>query len=168
MKIAILLCVLSIFECWCFGTCLQLRQQQQRTSSNNNNQHFEPSISRRSILSSAVAMGSLLTISTIQPANAAQSNGLPLNTASSSGLKWADAKVGSGQPLKVGNTASIDYSMASTVGRLPQIYSTKDKGAPYRWVLGSGTTIEGIEKAILGDEEIPPYVECVVYLVFSF
>jgi len=69
-----------------------------------------------------------------------------------------DAKVGTGQPLANGAMASIDYSMASTAGRFPQIYTTKDKGAPYRWKLGDGSTIAGIEMAILGDEKdgIPP------------
>merc|ERR1712207_20024 len=48
--------------------------------------------------------------------------------------------------------------MASTAGRTPQIYTTKDTGAPYRWTLGDGTTIAGIEKAVVGDAEegIPP------------
>ena len=27
---------------------------------------------------------------------------------------------------------------------------------PYRWTLGDGTTIQGIEEAILGNNEIPP------------
>ena len=82
---------------------------------------------------------------------------LPLTT-SSSGLKWVDAKVGSGQPVQNGATVSIDYSIASTAGRFPQIYTTKDKGQPYRWTLGDGSTIEGIEKAIIGDSNdgIPP------------
>lgn len=42
--------------------------------------------------------------------------------------------------------------MASTAGRFPQIYTTKDSGAPYRWKLGDGSTILGIERAILGDD----------------
>jgi FKBP-type peptidyl-prolyl cis-trans isomerase len=94
------------------------------------------------------------------PALAAQPpNGLKLND-SPSGLKWADAKVGSGQALRTGQTASIDYSMASTAGRFPLIYSTKDSGSPYRWTLGDGSTIKGIEMAILGDDMqgIPPMV----------
>lgn len=53
--------------------------------------------------------------------------------------------------------ASIDLSMASTAGRFPQIYTTKDKGAPYRWKLGDGSTIQGIELAILGEgDDLPP------------
>lgn len=112
-----------------------------------------PSISRRSILfAPAVAVVAFPAVSF-----AAGPNGLPLTT-SPSGLKWADAKVGTGRPIKSGAVASIDYSMASTAGRFPQIFSTKDKGTPYRWTLGDGSTIAGIEKAIIGDENdgIPP------------
>ena len=112
-------------------------------------------VNRRAILKTTTAAAFLLPVIPMEKAVAATPNGLQLKT-SSSGLKWADAKVGRGQPLKVGNTASIDYSMASTVGRLPQIYSTKDTGAPYRWTLGDGSTIAGIEQAILGSEDIPP------------
>ncbi|KAL7533914.1 hypothetical protein ACHAXR_007671 [Thalassiosira sp. AJA248-18] len=85
-------------------------------------------------------------------------NGLTLQTAPISGIQWADAKVGSGESPQLGSTASIDYSMASTAGRFPSIYSTKDVGQPYRWKLGDGSTIKGIELAILGSEEegIPP------------
>ena len=113
-----------------------------------------PKLTRRAILSSA---GSTIAVLSLDPqqTNAAQSNGLPL-TVSSSGLKWADARVGSGQPLTIGQTCSIDYSIASTAGRFPQIYSTKDTGAPYRWTLGDGSTIQGIEMNILGTDDIPP------------
>lgn len=116
-------------------------------------------VSRRTVFFDAatVAAGVTALIGGQQSAHAATSNGLPL-TASDSGLKWADAKVGSGQPVQSGATVSIDYSIASTAGRFPQIYTTKDKGQPYRWTLGDGSTIEGIEKAIIGDEkeDIPP------------
>ena len=111
-------------------------------------------VSRRAvILSSPSAALFLLPAAS----NAAKTpNGLALTT-SSSGIRWADAKVGNGQPLKSGASASIDYSMASVNGRFPLIYSTKDTGTPYRWTLGDGTTIKGIELALLGDgDEIPP------------
>jgi hypothetical protein len=121
-------------------------------------------VSRRAILSIppkviVAVTGVASTISTSSAgAAAATPNGLILNTSSTSGLKWADAKVGTGQSLKPGMVASIDYSMASTVGRQPQIYTTKDKGVPYRWTLNDGSTIAGIELAILGsdDDSIPP------------
>lgn len=122
----------------------------------------ENAVSRRSTLVSFPSIvlsgaGVLFGVVSADKANAAGSNGLPLQTASS-GLKWADAKLGSGQPVKNGATVSIDYSMASTVGRQPMIYSTKDKGAPYRWTLGDGSTIKGVEEAILGtpDGDVPP------------
>jgi len=116
-------------------------------------------VSRRTVFFDAatVAAGVTALVGGQQSAHAATSNGLPLTT-SDSGLKWADAKVGSGQPVQSGATVSIDYSIASTAGRFPQIYTTKDKGQPYRWTLGDGSTIEGIEMAIIGDEKegIPP------------
>jgi hypothetical protein len=75
---------------------------------------------------------------------------------SASGLQWADAKVGSGSPLKPGTTATIDYVLSTTGARYgTKIYSTADKDTPYRWTIGDGTTIAGIEKAILGDGDIP-------------
>ena len=121
--------------------------------------HTRTQVSRRTVFFNAatVAAGVTALIGGQQSAHAATSNGLPLTT-SDSGLKWADAKVGSGQPVQSGAAVSIDYSIASTAGRFPQIYTTKDKGQPYRWTLGDGSTIEGIEKAIIGDEKegIPP------------
>jgi len=121
--------------------------------------HTRTQVSRRTVFFNAatVAAGVTALIGGQQSAHAATSNGLPLTT-SDSGLKWADAKVGSGQPVQSGAAVSIDYSIASTAGRFPQIYTTKDKGQPYRWTLGDGSTIEGIEMAIIGDEKegIPP------------
>ena len=121
--------------------------------------HTRTQVSRRTVFFDAatVAAGVTALIGGQQSAHAATSNGLPLTT-SDSGLKWADAKVGSGQPVQSGAAVSIDYSIASTAGRFPQIYTTKDKGQPYRWTLGDGSTIEGIEMAIIGDEKegIPP------------
>ncbi|KAL3909542.1 MAG: hypothetical protein SGILL_008046 [Bacillariaceae sp.] len=121
-----------------------------------NSKHHEP-VSRRNALTfvpTAIATNVLLP----SIADAAQPNGLPLTTAPISGMKWADAKVGTGSAMQTGQTASIDFSMASTAGRFPQIYTTKDKGNPYRWKLGDGSTIRGIELAVLGSEKdgIPP------------
>jgi len=114
--------------------------------------------SRRSVLSApALAAAVAAATSCALPSAAAGPNGLTLTTAPS-GLRWADAKVGSGRSVVVGDVASIDYSMASTAGRFPQIYSTKDTGAPYRWTVGDGTTIAGIERAVVGSlaDNIPP------------
>ena len=74
-----------------------------------------------------------------------------------SGLQWADAKVGSGQPLKPGSPVAIDYVMSTTGARYgSKIYSSKDSSAPYRWVLGDGSTIAGLEQALVGDDTVPP------------
>ena len=113
-------------------------------------------LAKSTTAATATALLSIVTGSSPQVANAAQPNGLKLNTSSSTGLKWADAKVGTGQPLQNNQFSSIDYSIASTAGRFPKIYSTKDTGAPYRWKLGDGSTIKGIELAILGAEDLPP------------
>lgn len=135
----------------------------------NINNPSSSSSSRRSFINRSTTFitsaTALTTLTNSQPAIAQpNNNGLPLTTSESTGLKWADAKVGQSQsqsksrPLEKGQEVSIDYSIASTAGRFPQIYTTKDKGAPYRFTLGDGSTIEGIELAILGDEagEIPP------------
>jgi len=97
----------------------------------------------------------LIAAAIVPSAAHSKPNGLILIT-SDSGLKWVDAKVGTGEPLAKGTVASIDYTMASTAGRFPQIYSTKEEGSPYRWTLGDGSTIQGIEMAVLGTADIPP------------
>lgn len=46
---------------------------------------------------------------------------------------------------------SIDYVMSTTGARYgSKIYSTQDAGAPYRWKLGDGSTIPGLEEAVRG------------------
>jgi len=69
------------------------------------------------------------------------------------GIKYADAKVGTGQPITAkGTPITIDYVMSTTGARYgTKIYSTQDKNVPYRFALGDGTTIEGLELAIAGD-----------------
>lgn len=93
----------------------------------------------------------------IRPCQAASSAGPPPNLnfiETPSGLQYADAKVGTGQPItQKGSSVSIDYVMSTTGARYgTKIYSTQDKNAPYRFVLGDGTTIEGLEMAIAGDK----------------
>ena len=75
-----------------------------------------------------------------------------------SGLQYADAKVGTGVPItQKGSPVAIDYVMSTTGARYgTKIYSTSDKGAPYRFILGDGTTIAGLEQAIAGDEKVEP------------
>ena len=90
--------------------------------------------------------------------NAAGSSVQSLNFSDSkSGIQWADAKIGSGQILQSGSVASIDYVLSTTGARYgSKIYSNSNSGAPYRWIIGDGTTIKGIEEAIVGNDDIPP------------
>jgi hypothetical protein len=113
---------------------------------------------RNAILRTAAGLASSAAILT-QHCSSAGAAGADLNfQTSASGVQWADAKAGSGNPLSNGATATIDYVMSTTGARYgTKIYSTADKDAPYRWKLGDGTTIAGIEKAILGDgDSMPP------------
>lgn len=57
----------------------------------------------------------------------------------------------------MGNTATVDYVLSTTGARYgTKIFATSDKDLPYRWVLGDGSTIAGMEQAIVGAEGIPP------------
>jgi hypothetical protein len=51
----------------------------------------------------------------------------------------------------------MDYVMSTTGARYgSKIYGTAGTGTPYRWKLGDGSTIAGLEEAILGNSEISP------------
>ena len=127
----------------------------QQSKDTPKNHDGDRALGRRSFLI-APAITAMIT-TTAMPSHAATPNGITLNRSSVSNVKWADVKVGTGQALETGTVASIDYSMASTAGRFPQIYSTKDKGAPYRWTLGDGSTMKGLELAVLGNgDDVPP------------
>jgi len=117
--------------------------------------------SRREFLSKSTAtlLATATVAATTNPQSAsASATGPALDFVDSkSGLQWADAKVGTGSYLKTGSTASIDYVLSTTGARYgSSIYKTADKGAPYRWTLGDGSTIIGLEEAITGGEGITP------------
>ena len=76
---------------------------------------------------------------------------------SPTGLQYADAKIGTGESFTQGTVVTIDYVMSTTGARYgSKIYSTADKGAPYRFKLGDKTTIKGIEEAIAGGDGVEP------------
>lgn len=109
-------------------------------------------ISRRSILLHSPLIA-LATVSTI--ANAAESKAVPdlQFTTTPSGLQYADVKSGSSSSPSPtnGQAVSVDYVMSTTGARYgSKIYSTQDAGAPYRWTLGDGSTIPGLEEAVKG------------------
>ena len=75
------------------------------------------------------------------------------------GLQYADVvrpgggveNASSPPPPTNGQIVSIDYVMSTTGARYgSKIYSTVDAGAPYRWTLGDGSTIPGLEEAVRG------------------
>ena len=78
---------------------------------------LETTVSRRIALASAVATLSLAPSSPAAAADAAK--GLVFAT-SASGLQYADAKVGTGAVLKVGERCTVDYVM-STSGASPRM-----------------------------------------------
>jgi hypothetical protein len=125
-------------------------------ASNNIDDEFFNSPQRRSILLCPTAF--LAAVTTLLPTitNAAA----PPNAApnldfitTSTGLQYADIKTGAttSAPPKDGQLISIDYVMSTTGARYgSKIYSTQDAGAPYRWTLGDGSTIPGLEEAVRG------------------
>ena len=123
-------------------------------------------------MGSSLAGTILLSLSTTItiPRDVAAATDLTFRT-SASGIQWADAKVGSGSPKQVGDVTAVDYVLSTTGARYgSKIYSTQGDttattvtggngfatGAPYRWTLGDKSTIEGMEKAILGEVGMPP------------
>jgi hypothetical protein len=117
---------------------------------------FFNSPQRRSILLRPTAFFAA-AVTTLVPTitNAAPPNAAPnldfITT--STGLQYADIKTGAttSPPPKDGQLISIDYVMSTTGARYgSKIYSTQDAGAPYRWTLGDGSTIPGLEEAVRG------------------
>ena len=121
-----------------------------------------PAASRRALLlqGAGVTTASICAAATaVAPALAASSSSsapppdLKFIESSSTGIKYADAKVGTGPPItQKGAPITIDYVMSTTGARYgTKIYSTADSNVPYRFQLGDGTTIQGLELAIAGD-----------------
>ncbi|KAL3762729.1 hypothetical protein ACHAWU_001674 [Discostella pseudostelligera] len=115
---------------------------------------------RRSILLHSPYLAAITTASTIlsTPTAIANADVPPGNTTpdlqfitTPSGLQYADVKLGStstSSPTN-GQVVSIDYIMSTTGARYgSKIYSTVEAGQPYRWKLGDGSTIPGLEEAV--------------------
>jgi FKBP-type peptidyl-prolyl cis-trans isomerase len=82
---------------------------------------------------------------------------LAFTTAGPEGFQFADAKLGTGSAFQKGQRVAIDYVMSTTGARYgSKIDSTQDRQAPYAWTLGDGSTIAGLELAILGGDGVPP------------
>jgi len=96
-------------------------------------------------------------VNNINIANAA--SGLVFYSSSSGKqFQYADAKIGEGEPKKIGDQVMINFIMSSTgLSNGVKVYSTTDPGGvPYQWVLGDKSTIVGLEQAIAGGDGVPP------------
>jgi len=105
---------------------------------------------RRSLIlkTQIIALSSISAV-----ANAATDTSNLKFTTSPTGLQYADVKIGASSTPSPsdGQIVSIDYVMSTTGARYgSKIYSTVDAGAPYRWKLGDGSTIPGLEEAVKG------------------
>mmetsp|Transcript_24872 Transcript_24872/g.23889 ORF Transcript_24872/g.23889 Transcript_24872/m.23889 type:complete len:237 (-) Transcript_24872:9-719(-) len=101
----------------------------------------------------------LLLLGNTNNNNVANAADLVFYSSSSGGksFQYADAKMGEGDPKKVGDPVVINYVMSSTgLANGVKIYSTTDSGVPYQWVLGDKSTIAGLEQAIMGGDGVPP------------
>ncbi|CAE8675984.1 unnamed protein product [Polarella glacialis] len=67
-----------------------------------------------------------------------------------SGLQYADVREGAGAYPQPGSKVTLDYVMMTTGARYGnKIDSTKDREAPYRFVLGDPSIIRGLSEALL-------------------
>lgn len=110
------------------------------------------------LVQGTAATAAILTAST-EPAFAASTPPPDLKFVESpTGIKYADAKAGTGQPITTkGSAITIDYVMSTTGARYgTKIYSTQDSNTPYRFKLGDASTIPGLELAIAGGDGIEP------------
>eukprot|EP00434_Breviolum_minutum_P015833 symbB.v1.2.013948.t2/scaffold1003.1/size206925/8 len=71
-----------------------------------------------------------------------------------SGLKYADVRLGTGASPKDGTKVTIDYVMMTTGARYGnKIDSTKDREAPYSFVVGDESIIKGLSEAVASMRE---------------
>ncbi len=64
------------------------------------------------------------------------------------GLKYTDAKVGTGTEAKAGQTAVVHYTGWLMDGK--KFDSSKDRGQPFSFVLGRGQVIKGWDEGVQG------------------
>eukprot|EP00929_Paragymnodinium_shiwhaense_P038756 TRINITY_DN20445_c0_g1_i2.p1 TRINITY_DN20445_c0_g1~~TRINITY_DN20445_c0_g1_i2.p1 ORF type:complete len:167 (+),score=20.32 TRINITY_DN20445_c0_g1_i2:451-951(+) len=68
----------------------------------------------------------------------------------SSGLQFADVKVGEGDPPTPGTMVTIDYVMATTGSRqgVDKLDATKEHDEPFRFKLGDPNIIAGLQEGV--------------------
>jgi FKBP-type peptidyl-prolyl cis-trans isomerase FkpA len=78
----------------------------------------------------------------------APSGGGGQEVTTASGLKYTDEKVGSGAEAKAGQRVSVHYTGWLTNGT--KFDSSKDRGQPFMFALGSGQVIKGWDEGVQG------------------
>lgn len=68
-----------------------------------------------------------------------------------SGLRYQDLEVGTGEEASVGDTVLVHYT--GTLADGTQFDSSRDRGQPFQFILGSGGVIQGWEEGIQGMRE---------------
>jgi hypothetical protein len=161
MRNLIVVCLLLLQTA---GTQTFALQQPPQTPQSHSNKHDSLLSRRRSLLFTAtpsiVATAVFWQAFSTLPATAATAADLTYATSTTGNIQWADAKIGTGATKQKGDIAAIDYVLQTSGARYgAKIYSsadyrTADTNTPYRWTLGDGTTIQGLEDAILGGNGI--------------
>jgi FKBP-type peptidyl-prolyl cis-trans isomerase FkpA len=69
-------------------------------------------------------------------------------TTTTTGLKYEDVKLGTGEEAKAGKTVSVHYTGWLTDGK--KFDSSKDRGQPFEFPLGGGRVIKGWDEGVQG------------------
>ncbi len=79
-----------------------------------------------------------------------QNNPAPVTTAS--GLKYVDEQLGTGEPIKAGQTARVHYTGWLDEGGKPgkQFDSSRTQNRPFEFRLGAGQVIAGWDEGVAG------------------
>ncbi len=103
--------------------------------------------SRRTVLSSSLAVAAALTAGQIPAPTQAQSGG-PVTTPS--GLKFTDSKEGTGPSPKTGQTCVMHYTgwLYENGNKGRKFDSSVDRGQPFEFPIGTGRVIKGWDEGV--------------------
>ena len=102
--------------------------------------------SRMTLIIALLVLTSILRGGSIMTANGEQSNAQEVTT--SSGLKYVDQVIGTGDAAVAGKTASVHYTGWLENGK--KFDSSVDRGQPFSFPLGAGRVIKGWDEGVQG------------------
>ncbi|HWF62537.1 MAG TPA: FKBP-type peptidyl-prolyl cis-trans isomerase [Nitrospira sp.] len=102
--------------------------------------------SRMTLIIALLVLTSILRGGSIMTASGEQSNTQEVTT--SSGLKYVDQVIGTGDAAVAGKTASVHYSGWLENGK--KFDSSVDRGQPFSFPLGAGRVIKGWDEGVQG------------------